>query len=71
MSELNFRGPWFKSSKSESGGCLQVSIGPDDVAVRQSTQPDGPVLSFAPSAWAEFIADLRAGAFQPPESAAE
>ncbi|MEU6085101.1 DUF397 domain-containing protein [Streptomyces sp. NPDC047108] len=49
---------WRKSSySSEQGGdCVEVSAHPSTVHVRDSKDPDGPVLDFAPDAWASFAA---------------
>lgn len=55
---------WQKSSYSGNGGgnCVEVTTGlPETVAVRDSKDPSGPVLSLAPSAWQGFIADVKAG----------
>jgi hypothetical protein len=56
---------WRKSSYSGNGGgdCLEVATGlPGVVAVRDSKNPDGPVLSFSPNEWLRFISRLRAAA---------
>lgn len=55
---------WHKSSYSGNGGnCVEVASGrPGVVAVRDSKNPDGPVLSFSPNEWARFIARLKATA---------
>jgi hypothetical protein len=34
---------------------------PHLVAVRSSTDPDGPVLSFSPDTWRAFVRSIRAG----------
>jgi Domain of unknown function (DUF397) len=55
---------WRKSSYSGNGGnCVEVASGrPGVVAVRDSKNPDGPVLSFSPDEWERFISRLRATA---------
>ncbi|MER7166688.1 DUF397 domain-containing protein [Micromonospora sp. NPDC000207] len=53
---------WRKSSRSGSNGgaCVEVAGNlPGAVAVRDSKDPSGPVLSFTPGAWAAFTADLK------------
>lgn len=54
-----------KSSFSASGGanCVEVAFGPQDVFVRDSKDPDGPVLKFTPDEWAAFTAGVSAGEF--------
>jgi Domain of unknown function (DUF397) len=50
---------WRKSSKSEFGGCVEVALGADTVCVRNSRDPDGPVLEFPAAAWDAFVAAVR------------
>jgi hypothetical protein len=59
---------WRKSSYSASNGgaCLEVADGQTAVvAVRDSKDPEGPVLAFAPDEWQAFIAAIKAGEFAP------
>jgi hypothetical protein len=51
---------WRKSSRSGSSGgqCVEVSTGPARIAVRDSKDPAGPVLTFAPAAWRGFLAGV-------------
>ncbi|SCL20257.1 DUF397 domain-containing protein [Micromonospora inyonensis] len=54
---------WRKSSHSgDEGACVEMAVVPGTVAVRDSKDPDGPVLLFPPTVWTAF-----AGA--PPASA--
>jgi hypothetical protein len=54
---------WRKPSRSNGGqqnSCVEVARGLRGVvAVRDSKDPNGPVLTVAPSAWAGFTARLR------------
>jgi hypothetical protein len=55
---------WRKSTRSGSSGgdCIEVADNmPGVVAVRDSKDPDGPVLSFSPEAWREFVNRVRHG----------
>lgn len=47
---------WFKSSYSgsEGGNCLEVATCATQVHIRDSKVTDGPVLTLAPSAWADL-----------------
>jgi hypothetical protein len=57
---------WRKSSYSSSNGgnCVEVARNlPGIVAVRDSKDPDGPALGFAPEAWQAFLASARNGDF--------
>lgn len=49
---------WTKSSYCGSGQCVEVANTGDLLAVRDSKDPDGPVLSFGHGAWRSFLADL-------------
>ena len=56
---------WRKSSRSGNGGaeCVEVATSrPDTVAVRDSKNPSGPVLTVSRDAWASLTARLRAAA---------
>jgi hypothetical protein len=53
---------WRKSTRSGSNGgdCVEVADDlPGVVAVRDSKDPDGPALTFTPTAWTTFIATAR------------
>ena len=55
---------WFKSSRSAgNGACVEVALLPQAVVVRDSKDPRGPVLTFDPDAWREFIGSARTGEF--------
>lgn len=58
---------WRKSAHSDEASncveCAGTGTGfapvPDGVGVRDSTRPDGPMLEFAPTHWAGFLACAR------------
>ncbi|MFP1630005.1 DUF397 domain-containing protein [Streptomyces sp. 5K101] len=53
---------WQKSSRSSADGqCLEVAPTPDGIEVRDSKDPDGPVLAFPWDEWAEFIGRVKRG----------
>jgi hypothetical protein len=63
------RPQWRKSSYSGSNGgaCVEVARNlPGAVAVRDSKDPDGPRLAFAPEEWTAFTAGVKAGDFDLP-----
>ncbi|UNO41330.1 DUF397 domain-containing protein [Streptomyces sp. MST-110588] len=49
---------WFKSSYSSNDGpaCVEVAATPGTVHVRDSKDPGGPRLGFAPGTWSAFVA---------------
>ncbi len=57
---------WRKSSYSSANGgnCVEVARNlPGAVAVRDSKDPHGPKLIFAPAEWEAFTAGVRRGGF--------
>ncbi|MEU3959331.1 DUF397 domain-containing protein [Streptomyces buecherae] len=60
---------WIKSSYSQSNGgeCIEWAPGHATttgvVPVRDSKDPQGPALTFEPSAWSAFVAGVKAGDF--------
>ncbi|MEU3960562.1 DUF397 domain-containing protein [Streptomyces buecherae] len=57
---------WRKSSYSgnNGGNCVEVAPGfAGVVPVRDSKDPNGPALAFSSSAWAAFVAGVKAGDF--------
>ncbi|MEU1756842.1 DUF397 domain-containing protein [Micromonospora matsumotoense] len=57
---------WRTSTRSGNGGstCVEVATNlPQVVGVRDSKDRGGPALTFAPAAWAGFVAATRAGTF--------
>jgi Domain of unknown function (DUF397) len=57
---------WRRSTKCDSGMCLEFAAAEGAALVRDSKQSDGPRLSFGPGAWANFLADVKAGGFDRP-----
>lgn len=52
---------WRKSSYSgnNGGNCIEVATAPTAVPVRDSKDPDGPQLTFTPTAWDAFVAAVK------------
>jgi hypothetical protein len=58
---------WKKSSRSASNGqCVEVAAGEELVAVRDSKDTAGAVLSFDAATWRAFVADIKIGTFDRP-----
>lgn len=52
---------WRKSTRSgpDGGNCVEVADNlPGVVAVRDSKDPNGPVLAFGPDAWHAFVTQV-------------
>ncbi len=59
------RAVWRKSSRSGgSGDCVEVAIAGDTIGVRDSKDPEGPVLRFGRSEWQAFLEGIDAGEFR-------
>jgi hypothetical protein len=56
---------WCKSTRCDANSCVEVAMLPHLVAIRDSTDPGGPVLSFSPDVWRGFLSSIRAGEFSP------
>jgi Domain of unknown function (DUF397) len=52
---------WKKSSYSGQGNCVEVAPLRNGMAVRDSKNPDGPVLRFSADAWQAFVSGIKAG----------
>jgi len=52
---------WRKSTHStpDEGDCVEVARAERVVAVRDSKDPDGPVLAFGRTGWLGFVAGLK------------
>ncbi|TDC90416.1 DUF397 domain-containing protein [Saccharopolyspora aridisoli] len=56
---------WRKSSRSgTSTNCVEVAQAADEVAVRDSKNPDGGHLLIAASQWGSFLGGLKGGRFR-------
>ena len=56
---------WRKSTRSNgnSGNCVEIAMVNDVVGLRDSKDPQGPVLVSSPSEWAGFVGGLKDGQF--------
>ena len=54
--------PWRKSTHSVTETCVEVAKPERGLAVRDSKNPDGPQLAFAPSDWDRFLNRVRKAA---------
>lgn len=55
--------PWTKSTFSGTGNCVEVAVTAQQVMVRDSKNPQGPVLTFTPAEWDCFLVGVHRGQF--------
>jgi Domain of unknown function (DUF397) len=55
---------WRRSRRCDTGNCVEAAFLGGHVEVRDSKDPDGPVLRLSVDEWANFVAGVKAGAFQ-------
>jgi uncharacterized protein DUF397 len=52
---------WRKASHSvNNGACVEVGSAPARVLVRDSVNPSGALIAYAPAAWQVFIGSIKA-----------
>jgi Domain of unknown function (DUF397) len=59
---------WRKSSRSQFNACVEVCFVDDRVPLRNSRDPNGPVLVFTAPEWDAFVAGVKLGEFDRPMS---
>ncbi|NUO58316.1 MAG: DUF397 domain-containing protein [Hamadaea sp.] len=54
---------WRRARRCGDGACVEVAVLDDEVLVRDSKDPQGPVLRFSRAEWLAFLAGVREGEF--------
>jgi Domain of unknown function (DUF397) len=55
---------WIRSRFCEASACVEAARIGDHIAVRDSKNPDGPILMFDRDEWETFVAGVQVGDFQ-------
>ena len=50
---------WRKSTASDTSGCVEVAVVDGSVLIRDSVNPNGPMLELPPVAWSFFLTRAR------------
>jgi hypothetical protein len=50
---------WRRSRYCDTNACVEVARTDDSVFIRNSSDPDGPILTFTPAEWTAFIRGLK------------
>lgn len=54
---------WTRATRCDTATCVETRTAYGAVQVRDSKNPDGPVLTFTPAEWTAFVAGAKAGEF--------
>jgi hypothetical protein len=57
---------WHRSSRCDGGTCVEVADLQTEIAIRDSKDPDGPILRFTRSEWNAFVEGIGSGEFRFP-----
>ena len=52
---------WQRSSRCEGGTCVEVADLQTEIAIRDSKDPQGPILRFTRSEWIAFVQGIESG----------
>jgi hypothetical protein len=63
MQENDIEPKWQRSSFCGSNACVEVAKLDGSYVLRDSKQPNGPVLTFDRAEWTAFVAGVNAGEF--------
>jgi hypothetical protein len=54
---------WRRSTKCAGGDCVEIRIAGEEVAMRDSKNPDAAILQFSGEGWQAFVAAIQDGEF--------
>jgi hypothetical protein len=55
---------WRRSRSCDSSSCVEAAVIGNEIAVRDSKDPSGPILRFTPAEWDAFVAGVQNGEFE-------
>lgn len=65
MTTSNREPQWRTANRCSAGGCVTVAYQDGNILVADTKNADGPPLVFTRAEWADFIAGVEAGDFDP------
>lgn len=54
---------WRTALRCNGGGCVKVAVNGQMVVIGDTKTPDGPILSYTPAEWREFVFGVKSGDF--------
>jgi predicted secreted Zn-dependent protease len=54
---------WLTALNCDGGACVQVAADQNTILIRNSRQPDGPLIEYTPEEWHEFVSGIKKGDF--------
>lgn len=54
---------WLRSTKCEAGDCVEIAVIGQEICIRDSKDPGGPILRFSSVEWEAFRQGVVAGEF--------
>jgi predicted secreted Zn-dependent protease len=54
---------WLTALSCNGGACVQVATDQNSILIRNSRQPDGPLVEYTPEEWHEFVSGVKKGDF--------
>ncbi|SDQ93259.1 DUF397 domain-containing protein [Thermostaphylospora chromogena] len=54
---------WRVSSRCAGGNCVQIATSGGKVFIRDSKDPNGPILDFPLDSWRNFVVDAKRGIY--------
>jgi hypothetical protein len=61
--ERDYSISWRKASACHQGSCIEVAQINDSIAIRDSKDPDGPILLYSSEEWKTFLSGAKGGEF--------
>lgn len=54
---------WRTALNCDGGACVEVAADRNIIVIRNSRQPDGPLVEYTPEEWHEFVSGVKKGDF--------